>query len=43
MKKSLLTLVLGAALGLMSCASTGRTADVLNSESVFVVEASGGA
>ena len=43
MKKTYLSMVLGAALGLMSCASTGGTADVLNSSTVYVVEASGGA
>ena len=43
MKKTLQTLLLGAALGLMSCASTGRTADITNSTTVFVADASGGA
>ncbi|MFT5290712.1 MAG: hypothetical protein ACI8QS_001745 [Planctomycetota bacterium] len=43
MKNPLLTLALGASLGLMSCAAVGGGHDVLDSSSVYVVEASGGA
>ena len=43
MNNPLLTLALGAAMGLMSCAATDHSSDVLDSTNVFVAEASGGA
>ena len=43
MKNPLLTLALGASLGLMSCATVGGGHDVLDSSNLYVVEASGGA
>ena len=43
MKNPLLTLALGASLGLMSCAAVGGGHDVLDSSNLYVVEASGGA
>ncbi len=43
MKNPLLTLALGASLGLMSCAAAGDSHDLRDSSNVYVVEASGGA
>jgi hypothetical protein len=44
MKKSLLTMLLGATLGLMSCANLGQSSEISSSmTTVYVVEASGGA